>query len=955
MSKLNSISFLATKFSKLQFGLIKLIGVLAITSSVSFASADQDSNLLQIIDGYVFGTNATVSVVADDELNKDVVELQILESGNFEQAYVGFPLNQEDFSTASAFEFKVLDQQGSNTVYITLVDSAGDKWSGWSSDQDKTVLNAWTNIEFDYTSAVSSIDLTQVSEVRFALWNAGTYRFSDVALLSSSDVIDTVNVTFQVDMSAVETNAEGVYLAGGGFGQDGYLMTDNGSDVWSVTVDVNANSTTLYKFRNQPSYGTWDGFEDQAGLVIGGCATGQHNDRFVDVAEADITLPVVAYGSCTAEPYVPDATVTLEPGDAIDFESTIAIESFGGTEGSIVNGVLNVVKNQDAADWAGNVVARGGYIFPLTATDTLVTADVYSTVSATIRMKLELEADAAQSAEVDSTVAHTGSGWETLTFNFAGTNAIDANFDTLVLFPNYGVAGAGNTYQYDNVTFVGGADTSGGTAPTFGPNEVSITEAFGGTTISEDGTSFTYPAGAEGWGGFANMNADIYPLRFTSDGSISFMGSVADGGSANVRFRLEYNPHPNVDPAYDAVGVTVSGATPTQYTVNVPSQGDNTFSSLIMYIAENDVAVTVTDILVDGEIAVTDVVGPETITVTFQVDMTAVETHEEGVYLAGGDVGQDGVLMTDNGNDVWTATYEVAVNTQLLYKFRNQPSFGIWDGFEDALTLADGGCATGQYNDRFVGVAEVDIVLPVVAYGSCTDEPYVSGAPAVSFTVTASDAAEVKFHSSGFNWQEASQVVAVANGDGTWTATVDPGFANGVEYKWIIDGVEEDLSTAYRNAECANDNVAGYDDTWFNRTWAADSGDVTGDIAGACSGTGPSGSWDFDNDGNADALTDGLLLLRYTFGLTGVSLTDSAIASGSPLTPAEVEANVATATTSFADIDGSGNVDALTDGLMLLRYLFGLTGASLIDSAVAAGAERTTAADIEAYIQSLIP
>ena len=70
------------------------------------------------------------------------------------------------------------------------------------------------------------------------------------------------------------------------------------------------------------------------------------------------------------------------------------------------------------------------------------------------------------------------------------------------------------------------------------------------------------------------------------------------------------------------------------------------------------------------------------------------------------------------------------------------------------------------------------------------------------------------------------------------------------------------------------------------------------------------------------------------------------------MTPAEVEANVAAATTSFADIDGSGNVDALTDGLMLLRYLFGLTGASLIDSAVAAGAERTTAAEIGIYPKS---
>ena len=116
-----------------------------------------------------------------------------------------------------------------------------------------------------------------------------------------------------------------------------------------------------------------------------------------------------------------------------------------------------------------------------------------------------------------------------------------------------------------------------------------------------------------------------------------------------------------------------------------------------------------------------------------------------------------------------------------------------------------------------------------------------------------------------------------------------------------------------------------------------------------------SGSWDFDRDGTADALTDGLMLLRYTFGLRGASLTDSAISSNSTLSPSEVEANVAASTESFADIDGSANVDALTDGLMLLRYLFGLRGGSLIDAAVANGASRSTATDIEAYIISLMP
>ncbi|MGB2400157.1 MAG: hypothetical protein ACPH7H_00010, partial [Porticoccaceae bacterium] len=52
-------------------------------------------------------------------------------------------------------------------------------------------------------------------------------------------------------------------------------------------------------------------------------------------------------------------------------------------------------------------------------------------------------------------------------------------------------------------------------------NQASFSEAFGGTTISEDGTTFTFPAAADGWGGFANMNTDLYPLRFTEDGSIT--------------------------------------------------------------------------------------------------------------------------------------------------------------------------------------------------------------------------------------------------------------------------------------------------------------------------------------------------------------------------------------------------------------------------------------------------
>jgi len=118
--------------------------------------------------------------------------------------------------------------------------------------------------------------------------------------------------------------------------------------------------------------------------------------------------------------------------------------------------------------------------------------------------------------------------------------------------------------------------------------------------------------------------------------------------------------------------------------------------------------------------------------------------------------------------------------------------------------------------------------------------------------------------------------------------------------------------------------------------------------------SGSAASWDFDNDGNADALTDGLLMLRYSFSLRGDSLTDGAISADSPLSPAEVEAKIA-ASLAILDIDGDGQVDALTDGLLLLRYLFDLTGDSLVNGATSNTAARSSAVEVAQYLDSHMP
>jgi hypothetical protein len=113
-------------------------------------------------------------------------------------------------------------------------------------------------------------------------------------------------------------------------------------------------------------------------------------------------------------------------------------------------------------------------------------------------------------------------------------------------------------------------------------------------------------------------------------------------------------------------------------------------------------------------------------------------------------------------------------------------------------------------------------------------------------------------------------------------------------------------------------------------------------------------TWDFDGNGQADALTDGLILLRHAFGVRGASLTDSVMATDSTMTPEEVQVAVEKALV-IADIDGSGSVDALTDGLILLRYMFGLTGETLMDSVVSANATRASVESIQQYIELYMP
>ena len=93
-------------------------------------------------------------------------------------------------------------------------------------------------------------------------------------------------------------------------------------------------------------------------------------------------------------------------------------------------------------------------------------------------------------------------------------------------------------------------------------------------------------------------------------------------------------------------------------------------------------------------------------------------------------------------------------------------------------------------------------------------------------------------------------------------------------------------------------------------------------------------SLDIDGDGQATALTDGLLIIRYLFGFGGTALVSGALGPDATVTTADaIIARLDSQKTAF-DIDGDGSTLPLTDGLLIIRYLFGFQGSALVAGAL---------------------
>ena len=113
----------------------------------------------------------------------------------------------------------------------------------------------------------------------------------------------------------------------------------------------------------------------------------------------------------------------------------------------------------------------------------------------------------------------------------------------------------------------------------------------------------------------------------------------------------------------------------------------------------------------------------------------------------------------------------------------------------------------------------------------------------------------------------------------------------------------------------------------------------------------------YDIDGNyiINAKTDGVLISRYLFNPNGSWKISDVLGQNATRDTVDKVRNYLNclSTNSSLDIDGNGKNDALTDGILISRYMSGYTGTQLIRGAIGAKATRKTAALIVSFMNNV--
>jgi hypothetical protein len=306
----------------------------------------------------------------------------------------------------------------------------------------------------------------------------------------------------------------------------------------------------------------------------------------------------------------------------------------------------------------------------------------------------------------------------------------------------------------------------------------------------------------------------------------------------------------------------------------------------------------------------------------------AVESDGDFVVAWRGEDGDDGGIRARRFDSAGAAqAVEFQINAQTI-GHQDSPALGV-SGTGEIMAVWNGadGNATGVVGRR-LGASGTPLggelsINELV--GDQQDSPALAMNPGGSFVVT---------------WQSYGQ-------DGSELGVFARRFAPGA-----AGASAEFQVNAYTPSSQVDPAIAIDSDGDFVVAWNSfgQDGDSDGVFARLFA-TGP--ELDADGNGVLDPLTDGLLLLRYLFDFTGTTLIVGAVGGGCVNCTAPAILGYLDSIASLLDVDGNGVLDALTDGLLLLRYLFDFTGTTLTTGAIGQGCTRCDATSIVAYLDSL--
>jgi hypothetical protein len=367
----------------------------------------------------------------------------------------------------------------------------------------------------------------------------------------------------------------------------------------------------------------------------------------------------------------------------------------------------------------------------------------------------------------------------------------------------------------------------------------------------------------------------------------------------SLKFRFEFNPYPDVNPNFETDTIVVDGACQA-YSVAIPAQpASNTYSSYLMYIIENDIPVTVNDVVIGGDVPtcpLTDDSADEPVPEPNDPTVTPINITSSSNTAGFEFVGLNCILSTES--DDTCASPEYLNYTQSAYV-----SSSKMNGPEKVVTISyDSDDSTTTGLGLRVHFDSSEMTLSAVSQEGLTLD---------RISEPSADAVYVDNDDFDNDPKTDSYVLAGwASLFGQWPN------ANNVDL----------FTLCFNSPEGSNSEDCGL----FRS------------------------NWDFDQSGHMDALTDGLLLLRYAFNLRGDSLVAGAVAHSSPMTSEEIEDSIENSS-QMTDIDDDGELNALTDGLLLLRYLFGLRESNLVDGVISETATRHTEAEIMQHIENHMP